>query len=208
MSVSSNESERREPTTVSMSYEILDRMERAVERVRERLLRVTDSLKESRIEFAVVGDHAVASWVATVDEGAVRNAPDIELLVRHNDMTAIEGLFNKLGFVPHASKRGVAFLDGPQGNPRDAVFLFFAGLPFATGESRPAPEIDVVEDNQGLQVLKLLPLVESELIWNRNKNKVLIRDLIHVGLIDHTWPAKFPSELAARLQHVLDTPDG
>lgn len=32
--------------------------------------------------------------------------------------------------------------------------------------------------------------------------------MIDVGLIDQTWTARFPAELAARLQHLLDTPDG
>jgi hypothetical protein len=35
-----------------------------------------------------------------------------------------------------------------------------------------------------------------------------LRDLIGVGLIDTSWPAKLPPELAARLQQILDTPDG
>ena len=31
---------------------------------------------------------------------------------------------------------------------------------------------------------------------------------VDVGLIDHTWPARFPQELAELLQHLIDTPDG
>ena len=33
-------------------------------------------------------------------------------------------------------------------------------------------------------------------------------DMIAVGLVDATWPARYPAALAARLQHLLDTPDG
>jgi hypothetical protein len=33
-------------------------------------------------------------------------------------------------------------------------------------------------------------------------------DMIGVGLIDDTWPARFPAELAERLQQLLDDPDG
>jgi hypothetical protein len=36
----------------------------------------------------------------------------------------------------------------------------------------------------------------------------LLRDLLGVGLLDATWPARFPSELAERLQLLIDTPDG
>jgi len=32
--------------------------------------------------------------------------------------------------------------------------------------------------------------------------------LIGVGQIDQTWPARLPPELAARLQQLLDNPNG
>jgi hypothetical protein len=34
-----------------------------------------------------------------------------------------------------------------------------------------------------------------------------LRDLIGVRLIDRSWLAKLPPELADRLQQILDTPD-
>src|SRR5580765_4044523 len=74
---------------VGMGVEILDRMERAVAKVRERLLRATSALNQAGIAYAVVGGNAVASWVATIDEGAVRNTRDVDLLVRRSDLPAI-----------------------------------------------------------------------------------------------------------------------
>jgi len=47
-----------------------------------------------------------------------------------------------------------------------------------------------------------------KLVANRDHDRTHLRDILRVGLIDATWPARFPPELAARLQHVLDTPDG
>lgn len=35
-----------------------------------------------------------------------------------------------------------------------------------------------------------------------------VRYMLGVGLVDATWPARYPAELAARLQHLIDTPDG
>jgi hypothetical protein len=32
--------------------------------------------------------------------------------------------------------------------------------------------------------------------------------MIDVGLIDATWPARLPPELGARLQQILDPPEG
>jgi len=42
----------------------------------------------------------------------------------------------------------------------------------------------------------------------RDKDRTHLRDLIDVGLIDVTWPQRFPSDLATRLQSLLDTPGG
>jgi hypothetical protein len=42
----------------------------------------------------------------------------------------------------------------------------------------------------------------------RDKDRTHLRDMISVGLIDESWPIKLPDELAARLQSLLDTPDG
>jgi hypothetical protein len=42
----------------------------------------------------------------------------------------------------------------------------------------------------------------------RDKDRTHLRDLIGVGLVDESWRLKLPDELAARLQALLDTPDG
>src|SRR6266581_4847946 len=85
--------------TVVMGWEILDRMERAVAKVRERLLRATSALNQAGIAYAVVGGNAVASWVATVDEGAVRNTRDIDLLVNRSDLSAVSAALEKACFI-------------------------------------------------------------------------------------------------------------
>src|SRR5713101_3854237 len=75
--------------TVGMNGDILDRMERAVAKVRERLLRATAALNQIGVPYAVVGGNAVAAWVATIDEGAIRNTRDVDLLVRRSDLPTI-----------------------------------------------------------------------------------------------------------------------
>src|SRR5438105_2499786 len=85
--------------TVGMNEEILDRMERAVAKVRERLLRATAALNQAGVPYAVVGGNAVASWVATVDEGAVRNTRNIDLLVLRSDLPVITAALEQAGFV-------------------------------------------------------------------------------------------------------------
>src|SRR5881396_2366989 len=97
--------------TVSMSVDILDRMERAVAKVRERLLRATSALNQAGIPYAVVGGNAVASWVATVDDGAIRNTRDVDILVRRSDLPAIIAALEKAGFVHDELMNVIMFRD-------------------------------------------------------------------------------------------------
>lgn len=63
-------------------------MVRAVERVRERLLRATGAMEAAGVPYAVAGGNAVAAWVATIDPAAVRNTQDVDVLLRRDDMDA------------------------------------------------------------------------------------------------------------------------
>jgi hypothetical protein len=113
----------------------LDRMQRAVEKVRDRLLRSTAALEAAGVPYAVIGGNAVMAWVEQADEAAVRFTQDVDLVLRRDDL-----------------------------EPAKAA--------------------------------------------NHDKDRMHMRDMLGVGLIDATWPARYPPELAARLQHLIDTPDG
>jgi hypothetical protein len=194
--------------TVSMGVEILDRMERAVAKVRERLLRATAALNRIGVPYAVVGGNAVASWVATVDEGAIRNTRDIDLLVRRSDFPAITAALEQAGFVPGEVLDVMMFRDGAEGKPSESVHIIFAGEKSRPEHLLSAPEIQTVDDPANFRVLVLDSLVLMKLMSNRLKDKVHIQDMIGVGLIDATWLPKLPPELADRLKQLLDNPDG
>jgi hypothetical protein len=194
--------------TVGMGLEILDRMERAVAKVRERLLRATAALNQAGVPYAVVGGNAVASWVATIDEGAVRNTRDVDILVRRNDLPAITSALEKAGFVADELLDVVMFRDGPAGKPSEAIHLLFSGEKTRADHAIPAPDIETVTHPDNFRVITLESLVAMKLLSNRDKDRTHLRDMIGVGLIDATWREKVPSELSARLQHILDTPDG
>jgi hypothetical protein len=194
--------------TVSMSVDILDRMERAVTRVRERLLRATAALNEAGVPYAVVGGNAVASWVATVDEGAVRNTRDVDLLVRRSDLPIITAAMEKAGFVAGELLGVTMFRDGEQGKPSEAVHLLFAGEKVRPEHPMPAPDIQTVDNPANYRVITLESLVEMKLLSNRDKDRTHLRDMLGVGLIDASWLTKFPPVLADRLKQILDTPDG
>jgi hypothetical protein len=193
--------------TVGMSADILDRMERAVAKVRERLLRATDALNRAGIPYAVVGGNAIASWVATVDEGAVRNTRDVDLLVRRADLPAITAALEQAGFVRDELLDVVMFRDGPDGKSGEAVRLLFAGEKVRPNHTLPAPGIETVLDPANFRVIAFESLVVMKLLSNRRKDQVHVQDLVGVGLIDTSWLAKVPPELAERLKQILDTPD-
>jgi hypothetical protein len=190
-----------------MSWDILDRMERAVAKVRERLLRATAALNQAGVAYAVAGGNAVASWVATVDEGAVRNTRDIDLLVRRSDLPAVAAALEQAGFVRDEVLDVVMFRDGAEGKASEAVHLLFTGEKTRPEHPLPAPEIQTVEDPANFRVLTLESLVTMKLMSNRDKDRTHLRDLIGVRLIDSSWLPKLPSELAVRLKQILDTPD-
>ncbi|HEY2411468.1 MAG TPA: nucleotidyltransferase family protein, partial [Pirellulaceae bacterium] len=176
--------------TVGMGVEILDRMERAVANVRERLLRATQALNQAGVPYAVVGGNAVASWVATVDEGAVRNTRDVDILVRRDDLNAVTKALEQAGFVPTSSFGVTMFRDGEQGKPSEAVHLLFSGERTKPDHLLPAPEIQTIDDAANFRVITLESLISMKLTWNRTIDRVHVRDLIDAGLIDASWLAK------------------
>jgi hypothetical protein len=194
-------------STVTMAWEILDRMERAVAKVRDRLLRTTAVLNRAGIPYAVVGGHAVASWVATVDEGAVRNTRDIDLLIRRADLPALTAALEQAGFVRAEVLDVLMFLDGPDAKPSESIHLLFAGEKVRAEHPLPSPDLSTIDDPAGFRVLTLEALVQMKLLSNRRKDQVHVEDLIGVGLVDRSWLAKLPPVLAERLQRILDTPD-
>ncbi len=208
MNPSPYDSPRWTAKTVGMGVDILDRMERAVAKVRERLLRATSALNQNGVPYAVVGGNAVASWVATVDEGAVRNTRDVDLLVRRSDLPEVTAALERAGFVADEVFEVIMFRDGAEGKPSEAVHLMFSGERTRPGNLLPAPEIQTVDDPANFHVITLESLVVMKLTANRRKDQVHVQDLIDVGLVDASWLPKLPQQLAERLKQILDTPDG
>lgn len=184
------------------------RMIEAVQAVRERALRATAALERAGIPYAVAGGNAVAAWVSRVDRAAVRNTQDVDILVRRADFAAVKVALEAVGFV-HATVMDVArFIDGPQGSPRDAIHLLFAGE--KVRESYPLPTADVTERERAddYHVVALEALVRMKLNSFRRKDQVHLQDLISLGLIDDSWLSRCVPEHAVRLRQLLDDPDG
>ncbi|MBY0513059.1 MAG: nucleotidyltransferase family protein [Gemmataceae bacterium] len=185
-----------------------ERMIRAVETVRERCHRAAKALEAAGVPYAVVGGHAVANWIASIDEGSVRNTRDVDVLIRRADFAAAKAAMEAAGFV-FGSAYGVDFfLDGPDAKPSEGVHLLYAGEKVKDADPVPAPEITEAEQGAAFRVLSLEPLVRMKLVAFRRKDQVHLQDMVRLGLIDATWPDRFPQELAARLREIIADPDG
>jgi hypothetical protein len=188
-------------------------MIRAVEKVRDRLNRAVAALDAAGIPYGVVGGNAVASWVSRVDEAAVRNTQDVDLLLNRDDLERAKAALVIAGFVYRHVKRIDMFLDGEGAKARDAVHILFADEKvrpndFAKAASVLETELTQTDWSVPFRVVSLEALVRMKLTSYRDKDRTHLRDLIDVGLVDASWPARYPGELGRRLQALLDTPDG
>ncbi len=180
----------------------------AAEKVKERLRRAVNALDNAGVPYAVVGGNAVAEWIARIDEDAVRNTRDVDLLVRRADFAAAKAALESAGFIYHHLLDVDTFIDGPQGRPSGGVHIVFAGEKVRPDDEHASPNLDESERAAEFQVMTLEALVRMKLIAYRRKDQVHLLDMINVGLIDATWPGRFPAALGARLQQLLDDPNG
>ncbi len=185
----------------------LERMVRAVEKVRIRLLRAATALEQAKVPYAVVGGNAVAAWVSRVDESAVRNTQDIAILLRRGDLEIAKNALAAAGFVYRHAKGVDMFLDGPEAKARDAVHVVFSGEKVRPEYLLPVPDVTDAEQTPEFRLLNLEPLVRMKLTSFRRKDQVHVLDLAEVGLVDETWLNRLPPELSERLRELLDSPD-
>ncbi|HTV48755.1 MAG TPA: hypothetical protein VMG59_09970 [Phycisphaerae bacterium] len=186
----------------------LEKVVNAVEKVRQRLLKASAALRSAKVPYAVAGGNAVALWVSRVDEAAVRNTQDVDILIRREDFNAVKAALESAGFV-HRYIAGIdAFLDGPTAKVRDAVHIVFANEKVRPHEPLANPDVNESEDAGFFRVISLEALVRIKLTAFRDKDRTHIRDLIEVGLVNADWLAKLPPVLSDRLRQLLDTPGG
>lgn len=185
-----------------------ERMVSAVEKVRDRLRRAARALEEANIPYAIAGGNAVAMHVAEVDEAAVRNTQDVDILIRRDDLERVKEALGKAGFVYRHAASIDMFLDGPNAKARDAVHVLFAREKVRPEYALAAPDVDEMKHTATARYLALDAIVRMKLTSFRRKDQVHVQDMIDVGLVDASWCARLPEELAKRLQSLLDNPEG
>src|SRR5947207_15597721 len=124
----------------------LERMVSAVEKVRQRLLKAAAALRERGVPYAVIGGNAVALWVSRVDEAAVRNTQDVDILIRREDLDLAKTALERAGFIYRHAAGIEIFLDGPDARPRDAVHVVFANEKVRSHEPLPNPDVSAAEE--------------------------------------------------------------
>jgi Uncharacterised nucleotidyltransferase len=188
--------------------DILERMARAVNEVQQRLHKAAQALEAGNVPYAVIGGNAIAAWIAKVDKGSVRNTRDVDILIRREDLDRAKVAMDAIGF-DYAFTSGVhLFVERPDGKPSEGIHLLFAGEKVNAIDPVPAPEMTESERGGAFQVLKLEALVRMKLVAFRRKDQVHLQDMVRLGLIDATWPEKFPDVLAERLREILADPNG
>jgi hypothetical protein len=176
----------------------------ALDEVTDRLQRIVSAFEAAGVEYALVGGQAVALWVATRDPSAVRTTKDVDLLLRREDLPQARAAAASVA-LDYFEVLGVGmFLERSDLNPRKAVHLVWAGQKVRPEDPLPSPGVDQRATLEpGMQVVSLAGLVRMKLMANRDQDRVHLRDLIDVGLIERDLVSSLPPELASRLDALL-----
>lgn len=197
----------REPSVWLTGQPLWDRMNKAVDQVQKRLERTIQVLNESKVPYVVVGGNAVRAWVSQADEAAVRNTRDVDILLNREDRERAIQAMERAGFVFRVVKGIPMFLDGPTAKPRDAVHVLYANNRIRPSDVVETPGVDSAVLFGDMRVVNLKSLVTMKLNSNRDKDRMHLRDLIDVGLVDESFCNDLPEELRTRLRTILETPE-
>ena len=176
----------------------------AMDAVTERLHRITAALTNSGVPHALVGGQAVALWVTTKDPAAVRTTKDVDILLNRDDLPQARSAALSIGMDYIEILDVGMFLERTDPNPRHGVHLVWAGEKVKAESPLASPTIDERQELEpGKFVVSLSGLVRMKLTANRDQDRVHLRNMIDVGLIDRSMLDGLPAELAARLGALL-----
>jgi hypothetical protein len=176
----------------------------ALDEVTDRLRRITSALDGAGVAYALVGGQAVALWVATKDPAAVRTTKDVDILLRREDRPQARAAGAAAGF-DYFEVIGVGmFLERSDPNPRKGIHLLWAGEKVRPEYPLASPTVAERELlAPGMPVVSVPALVRMKLLANRDQDRVHLRDMIEVGLLERDLLQQLPPELAARLDALL-----
>ncbi len=175
----------------------------AVDRVEQRLRRVTAALDAAGVPYAVVGGNAVAAWVGRVDPSATRATKDVDLLVRRADVDRVSSAITALGFTREDLRDLVLFTDPDEPSRKAGVHLVWAAERIRPSYTVLSPDVTEAErDPEGFMVLGLAALVRMKLTSFRDIDRVHLADMLDAGLISERVRGELPQELRERLGQI------
>jgi hypothetical protein len=175
----------------------------AMERVEQRLRRVTAALDGAGVPYAVVGGNAVAAWIAQIDPGATRTTKGVDLLVRRADLERITAALVALGLRREDLRSPVLFVDPSEPSRRSGVHLVWAGEKVRPSYGHPAPDVtEAVRGPAAFAVLDLPALLRMKLTSLRDIDRVHVADLLSIGLVADEVRSTLPADLQARLDEI------
>ena len=164
---------------------------------------------EAHVPYAVAGGNAIAAWVSRVDEAAVRNTQDAPIrFCAARIFPRPAKLWSKPDLFIVTSRALTYFSTGRMRRRVTPFTLFLPPKKSARIMQRPCRMFPNPEATETFRLLSLNALVRMKLTSFRDKDRVHLRDLMDVGLVDAGWLEKVPPTLRSRLQELLDNPEG
>ncbi len=178
----------------------------AVSRIERLLGNVARCLECAGVPYAVIGGNAVAAWVATVDEGAVRATKDVDILLRRSDLSSAAAALRAAGLSRYEVHGVTMFLEARRPNPKTGVHIVFAGEKVLPSSTYAAPDVAApVRTKSGFLVIDVPSLLLMKLDAFRRIDQVHVEDLLTTGLINEDVIAGLPDDLRARLLRIQST---
>lgn len=181
----------------------------AVQRVEELLRRVTESLDAHGIRYAVIGGNAVAAWVSSKDEDAIRFTKNVDVLIRRDALSEMARAMEPIGLVLEETWGVTMFVEKVNPSPNRGVHLIFANERIKPSYAHPAPDVtnSARLANRGYAVIDLPALVVMKLQSFRDVDRTHIRDMLRVQLITDDVRRLLPPDMLARLHQIEATPE-
>ena len=94
------------------------------------------------------------------------------------------------------------FLDAPGAKVRDDVHLILSGEKVSPESLEPSPDVQEIDDSHSdFRLLDLDALVRMLLIHDRRIDRVHLRDMMEIGMLDESWLQSVPSKRSPK-RHV------
>src|SRR5262245_9125455 len=119
-----------------------ERYQMAMDKLTDRLNRITDALTKAGVPYALVGGQAVIFWVSTKDPAAVRTTKDVDIMIKREDLALAKKAALSVGMEYFDVIDVGMFLEPSDPNPRHGVHLVWAGEKVKADDPLPNPKID------------------------------------------------------------------